>query len=70
MYPVNSKTRLDRDVYWIKTLLASYAYGMNEKKRKFDSNFSVECSFSPFLRSKQKCARYRHSVNFENLQDM
>ena len=70
MYPVNRETMLDRDVYWIKTLWASYAYGMNKKKRKFDSNFPVGCSFTPFPRSKQRCARYRHNVNFDNLKDM
>ena len=70
MCPVNSETRLDRENYSMKTLRTSYAYSKNEKKRTFDSNFPVGCSFPPFPRSKQRFARYRHNVNFEDMESI
>ena len=45
--PINCQSRLDREDYWIKTLLTSYPYGQNESKMKTGPNLPVACSFLP-----------------------
>ena len=68
--PVNRETRLDKEVCWKKSLRTSYAYGLNKRKMNFDPNSPVGSSFPPFPRSKQRCVKYRHNVNFDNLKSM
>ena len=70
MCSVNRETRLHREGYWIETLWISYPYGLNERKRNSDPNVPVGCSFPPIPRSRERSARYRNNVNFDNLKDM
>ena len=67
---VNLQTRLDRENYWTETLRTSYLYGLNERKRIADPNFPVQCSFSPIPRTRQRSARCRNNVNYDNLKNM
>ena len=67
--PVNRETRLDRKNYWIETLRLSYSYGLNKRERKADPKLPVGCSFPPIPRTRQRSARCRNYVNFDNLKD-
>ena len=68
--PANCESRLGRKDYWIETLWTSYPYILNERKRNADPNLAVECSFPPIPRSRQRSARWRNNVNFDNFKDM
>ena len=70
MCSVNRETRLHREGYWIETLQISYPYSLNERKRNSDPNVPVGYSFPPIPRSRQRSARCRNNVNFDNLKDM
>ena len=56
MSPVNCDSGLDREDYWIETLLTSYPYGLNEREEKicyehrYGSN--LRCFFIVFFREK------------------
>lgn len=69
--PVNRETKLDREDSWIENLRTSYQYGLNKRrKRKVDLNLPVGPSFLPIPRSRERSARCRNNVNFDNIKDM
>ena len=68
--PVNSKTRLDREDYWVEALQTSYHYGLDLKKGKLTPNLTVEYSFPSIPSSRQRSARSKSNANFDILKDM
>ena len=51
---VNRKSRLDRKIYWMKTIRTSYPYCLNLSKKKTNQSLPVGCSFSTFFQCQRK----------------